>query len=112
MWPPLMHVKSFCNCPFLLTVQTGGALSLCVPARCDDTLARLALLTTLAAGGVVAWQTVVLVGQSPDLPITRDFSQSGMSKAGRRLHAPLESNSGTYKKNKNEINYLLHKKAI
>lgn len=66
---------------FLLTVQAGGALSLCVSARCDDTLAGLALLTALAAGCILAWQTVLLIGQSTNLPITREFSQSGINKA-------------------------------
>lgn len=39
---------------FLLTVQAGGALSLRVSARCDDTLAGLALLAALAAGCILA----------------------------------------------------------
>lgn len=39
---------------FLLTVQAGGALCLFVSARCDDTLAGLALLTALAAGCILA----------------------------------------------------------
>lgn len=109
-----MHFISFeiwqCSWLFLLTVQTGGALSLCVSAGSDDTLARLALLTTLAAGCILAWQTVLLIGQSPNLPITRDFSQSGTSKAVFPLHAPSQCHSRTHKKNKIEINYLLHKK--
>lgn len=39
---------------FLLTVQAGGALSLCVSTWCDDTLAGLALLATLTAGCILA----------------------------------------------------------
>lgn len=66
---------------FLLTVQAGGALSLCVSARYDDTLAGLTLLTTLAAGCILARQTVLLIGQSTNLPITREFSQSVINKA-------------------------------
>lgn len=62
----------------LLTVQTRGTDSLRRPTWFDDALARLALHAAFSVLCILARQTILLIGQSSNLPITREIIQSNI----------------------------------